>query len=162
MKFTDYVAIYGAILSTSVFLWNLRNATSRMKVSIVPGVNGSGEEMRSGVYISIKNPSPHTIHVTSATLLCPMRRTTFWDTIKYSFKYRRLFLYPNWVHTHLSLLKIETSLPKSIEARNSHMIFISDEKINEVLNRENTSSLAACVQDALWRSKYSKPYLHSR
>ena len=75
-KVTDYIAIYAAVLSTLVFLWNVLSARPKITVTLVLGANRLDEDFQSGVGLNIQNPSPHTVHVTSVSILYPFRRVT--------------------------------------------------------------------------------------
>ena len=57
MKITDYLAIYAALLSTFVFFWNVVQSRPRIKVDLIFGVEGSGEPLRSGIYVFVRNPT---------------------------------------------------------------------------------------------------------
>ena len=39
LRFTDYLAIYAAILSTSVFLWNILQSRPRVVIDLLPGLD---------------------------------------------------------------------------------------------------------------------------
>ena len=46
LKFTDYLAIYAAILSTLVFLWNVLQSRPRIKVDLTLGIEGADEDSK--------------------------------------------------------------------------------------------------------------------
>ena len=155
MKITEFLAIYGAVVSTAVFAWNVTASRAKIAVTLTGGIDQSGEELQSGVYLSIQNPSPHTVHVNSVSLVYPYRKVTLLEKIAHLFRYRRLDRYIDWVHNGLVFDGIETGLPVSIEPRQSHSIFIPENVIWEMLNKEGATVFAAVAQDALWRNKYS-------
>lgn len=49
MKITDYLAIYGAALSTAVFMWTVGKARRRLTVRMTPGMQ-SGDDDTAGFY----------------------------------------------------------------------------------------------------------------
>jgi hypothetical protein len=154
LKATDYVAIYAAVLSTLVFVWNIRNSWPRVIVELIWGI----QEREPGVYIYIKNPSKQAVNIHAVWFLVPFRRVTITDRLKHVWRFRRLPRYMDWVHTDLSFCDITTGLPTSIAPRTSHHIFIQEEKIREILKRNGSTRFAAGVQDALSRNKYSAPF----
>lgn len=152
---TNWIAVYGAALSTLVFLWNLKNSRAKIKVAITPGVGRISKNLEAGFYIHIKNLSPHTVHIASAWILYPYCHATFIERLKFIFKYRRFDHYFNWINDTPILKGIKMGLPKSIDARNSHNIFIPYKRVKKKLRDENIEQIAACVQDALGQNKYS-------
>ena len=155
MKITEFLAIYAAVLSTAVFIWKITTSRAKFAVTLTDGANKSGEGFESGVFLSIQNPSPHTVHVNSVSLVYPYRKITLLEKIAHVFRYRRLDRYIGWVHHGLVFAGIETGLPVSIEPRQSHSIFIPENVIWNILNENGATVFAAVAQDALWRDKYS-------
>jgi hypothetical protein len=155
---TDYIAIYAAILSSFVFLWNINKSKSKIVVTIILGINDTDGEIQHGIYINIRNPSAITVHLTSVSFLYPYRRITLLEKLKFVWKYKRFHRYIGWVHSHLIFHDIDTGLPRSIEPYNSHAIFVPEQKILEMLKKDGGKIIAAEVQDALWRNKCSSPF----
>lgn len=159
----DWIAIYAAVISTIVFLWNVSLSRAKYTVTLIPGIHGSDDDVESGVYLTIRNPSSHKIHITAVSLLYPYKKVTFIDKLKFVFKYKSIRRYIHWVHTSHIFDDIKTGLPVAIEPRNSHQIFIPDPKLHEMLSDAVEKRFAAEIQDALWRSKYTSPYeMHPR
>ena len=158
MKITEFLAIYAAVISTVVFAWNVTTSRARFSVTLAGGANKSGEEYELGVFLSIQNPSLHTVHVNSVSLLYPYRKITLYEKIEHLIKYRRVGRYTGWVHNGLIFDDIETGLPVSIDPRQSHSIFIPENVIWEMLGKDGSAVFAAEVQDALWRDKYSEAF----
>lgn len=152
MKLTEYIAIYAALLSTLVFVWNIRNSWPRVTVEIVLGT----KENDHGVHIFIKNPSSQTVNIQSVSPLFPFQRLTIIKRLKYVCRFKR-FRYVDWAHGRFDD-EIVTGLPTSIAPQNAHSIFIPDKKIRGMLRRNRATRFAAVVQDALWRNKYSAPF----
>lgn len=69
MRFTDYLAIYAAILSTSVFLWNILQSRPRVVVDLLPGLDDSAAKPRTGVYVVIRNVSSHDVYLAGIDIL---------------------------------------------------------------------------------------------
>ncbi|MEZ6029250.1 MAG: hypothetical protein R3C46_05820 [Hyphomonadaceae bacterium] len=162
MKFTEWIAVYAAILSTLTFLWNLNVSRSKVKVSILPGLDkpdAEGKE-RFGVYVAVRNPSNHTVHITSIGIVHNYRPVSLVETVLHSLEFRRWNRYTLWVHTSEPFENIETGAPVSIEPRSSHVFFVPEEAIKRMVENEphSTGRFAAVAQDALWRNKYSRPY----
>lgn len=67
IKLTEGLAIYGAILSTFVFTWNILRSRPKIRIQIVYGI--------SGVVVSIQNPSSGPVHITSVSFLYPFGQT---------------------------------------------------------------------------------------
>ena len=155
MEITSILATYGALLSTFIFFWNIRNSQSRIKVALIQGACGEGDGFEMGFYVSIKNPSLHPVHITAVSLVYPYRHITLIDKIGFYIKRGKLYPFVAWVHDSIIFKKIETGLPKSIEPGNSHNIFIPESALKETLKNTPSTVIAACVQDALWRNKYS-------
>lgn len=68
MDITKYLAIYAALLSTAVFLWNVWRARPKFKVKLTLGMDKIEDEYVSGAYIALQNPSAHTVHISAAPL----------------------------------------------------------------------------------------------
>lgn len=158
MLITEYLAVYAAVLSTTTLAWNIFSARPSIKVEIVPGLEGSGDAAQFGYFISVKNPSGHTVHINSVQLLYPYLVVTWLDKLKHVAKFRTFGPYIGWVHNGMVFDGLDTGLPKSLEPRTSHSIFISESRVSSMLRGDNADRFAAVAQDALWRNKYSKPY----
>lgn len=155
MQATDLLAIYGACLSTIVFAWNVSRAIPRYKVDVVFGLDDKEEKPRHGVYICIRNPSSQTVHLAGIDILYSYVNTGLIDKVRHTVKYRRLPKTVGWVHSSLSNYGVDDECPLAVEPGKSHMVFVPDGKLEEVLKESTTRKFRACVQDQLWRSKYS-------
>jgi hypothetical protein len=156
MKLTEYLAIYAAALSTIVFFWNILSSRPRLRIQILPGTNGDDDNIEMGVHISVQNTSAHVIHVSNSSVLYPHMKTTLLDKAKHFLKYKRLCTTVGWVHSDLSFYDVKDEFPASIEARKSHDIFIPERALEKILKDASSRELRFGVQDALWRSTYSK------
>jgi hypothetical protein len=71
LKMTDYLAVYAAVLSTLVFLWNVLQSRPRIKVDLISGIEGSGDSVTSGIYVFVRNLSSYDIHLSNIDILYP-------------------------------------------------------------------------------------------
>ena len=155
MKLTGLLAIYAAVLSTIVFVWNVSHARPRVKVRLVPGVERVDEECRIGVYISVHNTSAHTVHLSNViSLLYPYRRVGIRDRLSDLIRFRRLPRFTGWVHSSLSNWDVEDKCPVSVEARRSHDVFVPKDVLERVLKDAVRREIRAVVQDQLWQNTY--------
>ncbi len=153
--FTDYLAVYAAVLSTLVFAWNIRQARPRLRVDLLPGVEGT-DEPRFGYYITIRNASSHVVHVAAIGVMYPYVRVGLRDAIEHFRRFRRLPRRLGWVHASLSHHGLNIQCPVSIEARNSHSIFIPEDCLARILAEASERQLIAYVQDQMWKNVYSR------
>jgi hypothetical protein len=158
---TDYLAIYGAGLSTVVAVWNYVRSQSQIRIQLVFAAEGDNTKIEHGFGISVQNPSEQTVHINHVSLVYPYRSIPFRERIGDAFKYRRLPQRSGWCHTALSNYGVEDRCPVSIEAGKSHYIFVRHEVIEQVLAQATSRSIKAVVQDALWRNTYSKAFEYS-
>lgn len=159
MDLTDYLAVYGALLSTAVFLWSAARARPKVRVRLCFSVDkDDAGEYQSGVGIFVQKPSAHTVHINHIGLLYPWRRATLEDRIEHVLKYRRAPIRIGWCHTSLSNYDVDARCPASIEPGQSHYVFVDQTVVEGVLKDATARVLIAEVQDALWRRKYSKRF----
>lgn len=155
MKITDYLAIYAAILSTFVFLWNVIQSRPRIKVDLIFGIEGSGEEVKSGVYIFVRNLSAHDVHLSNIDILYPYKSSTVTERLAHIWRFKSLPRRLGWVHSSLSNYSVESGCPVCLEARKSHKVFISQPTLEEILTNAVDRVLMAGAQDQLWNNVYS-------
>lgn len=158
LKLTDYLAVYGAALSTLVFVWNARKSTPQIRVRIAYAVDTVDGETKGGIGISIQNPSTSTAHITGVSFVYPWRRGALRDRFIHLVKYKRLPVRIGWCHTALSNFDLSDECPASIEPAKSHWIFVPKEVVEKLLSDAYERRFVVQVQDALWRNKYSKPF----
>jgi hypothetical protein len=155
------LAIYAAALSTFVFLWNVLQSKAKVKVDLIYGIEGEGDDLKSGVYVFVRNLSSHQIHLSSLSLLYPYRPVSLKERITHLWEYKRFPYRIGWVSTSLSNYSIEDGCPICLEPRKSHSVLIRDDKLEDVLSDAVDRTLIACVQDQLWNNTYSKVFTHS-
>lgn len=158
LKITELLAIYGAVLSTFVFLWNVSKSKRKISVKLVYGMEGDDESLQSGVYVFIQNPSTQVAHISNLSILYPWRKASITKVIMESIKHRRWFSTYGWVHIALSLHNIDDGCPVSIEPGQSHKILIPDSVLSEILGDSVNREIMASVQDQLWNETCSKPF----
>lgn len=158
MKITEFLAIYAALLSTIVFVWNMRRAVPRFKVELIFGTDKIDGEYVSGAYISVKNPSNHTVHLSNISILYPYKKTTIIELITHALKYRRLSPSVGWVHSSLSNFEINDGCPLALKPGKSHGILFPESALEKVFEDGEERFIKASVQDQLWRTKYSRKF----
>jgi hypothetical protein len=162
LKITDYLAIYAAILSSVVFLWNVLQSRPRFKVDLLFGVDSVEGVTTSGVSIVVRNTSSHDIHLAAIGLLYPYVRVGIKERLLYLWRYKRWPRRVGWCHTGLSNYSIKDGCPMCLEARKSHHVLVPMEVVERVLSEATGDKLIATVQDQLWHNVYSRPFTWSR
>lgn len=160
LKVTEYLAIYAAVLSTLVFIWNMLQSKPKIRVDLVYGIEEDGEDLKSGVYIFVRNLSSHQVHLSNLSLMYPYRKISVKERIIHLWKYKRLPVRIGWVTTSLSNYSIDDGCPICIEPRMSHKVLISDDKLEQLLDDSIDNSVIACTQDQLWNNTYSKVFVN--
>lgn len=155
MKVTDYLAIYAAILSTLVFAWNILQSRPRIKVDLIFGIEGTGDDLKSGVYIFVRNLSSHDVHLSNIEILYPYTVASLKERLAHAWRFKTLPKRLGWVHSSLSNYSVESGCPVCLEARKSHQVFIPEPALEEMLSGAIDRVLMACVQDQLWSNIYS-------
>lgn len=162
MKTTDYLAIYASVLSTLVFFWNVLQSKPKIKVDLIFGIEGEGDQLRSGAYMFVRNLSSHDVHLSNFSILYPYRKTGLKERLGYVWKYKRMPKTIGWVTSSLSNYSIEDGCPICLKARNSYSVFIPDTSIEAMLTDASHRSLIGCVQDQLWQNTYSREFKYSK
>jgi hypothetical protein len=162
LKITDYLAIYAAILSSVVFLWNVLQSRPRFKVDLLFGVDTVEGVTTSGVSIVVRNTSSHDIHLAAIGLLYPYTKVGIKERLLHLWRYKRWPRRVGWCHTGLSNYSIKDGCPMCLEARKSHHVLVPKEIVERVLSEATGDKLIATVQDQLWNNIYSRPFTWSR
>ncbi|MDP3634110.1 hypothetical protein [Phenylobacterium sp.] len=158
MKITDYLAIYGAALSTAVFLWTVGKARRRLTVRMTPGIL-SGDDDTAGFYavVHIVNRQSVSIRADHVGILWPYRKVTFWAKLKHVARYRSGWATVGWVHGALPT-STKAELPKVIEAGHSHMVWVRHEELEAALSGDQARRCMACVSDGVGQRFYSNHF----
>lgn len=158
LKITDYLAIYAAILSSVVFLWNVLQSRPRFKVDLLFGIDTVEGVTTSGVSIVVRNTSSHDIHLAAIGLLYPYTRVGAKEKLLHLWRYKRWPRRVGWCQTSLSNYSIKDGCPMCLEARKSHHVLVPKEVIEKILAEAMRDRLIATVQDQLWNNVYSRPF----
>lgn len=161
MKVTEILAIYAALLSTFVFIWNIHRAIPRYKVEVVFGSDEIDGEWVHGIYISVKNPSPHSVHLSNVSILYPYKKMSLFEFITDTLKYRRFPMTLGWVHSSLSNYDIDDGCPLTLEPGKSHGILVPDSALKKISEDNEKRVIKVMVQDQLWRNKYSRKFIYT-
>ncbi|UTZ33701.1 hypothetical protein HB762_20740 [Vibrio campbellii] len=157
MKFTEILAVYGAVLSTAVFIWNVFRSIPKFKVDIGYGIEEVDGEYVGGAYVCVRNPSSATVHLASVGVMYTTGESSFIERLAHMLKHRRFSSTVDWVHVPLFNYGVDSNCPISLEAGQSHHVFIPDDIVKEILSDTDVKKLRGSVQDQLWRNKYSSP-----
>ncbi len=154
----DFLAIYAAILSTLVFLWNVRKSRSKFKVIVVHGNSEIDEKIKFGVYVSVQNTSHNVVFINAASVLYPYRRSTFWSKLWHLVRFRNSPISVGWIHTSPSYENIETGLPIVIQPGDSHGFLLPAAALNELTKDRSRSEIRLAIQNAHGQNTYSKKF----
>lgn len=159
MKLTDFLAIYGAILSTAIFFWSADRARPKLKVRLVfSGRAADGGGYENGIGISIQNPSAHAVHISNVAFLYPWRKPRLGDYLEMVFRFRRLPWNVGWCQSALSNHGLEDGCPLTIEPGRAHSIFVPERILKELSADSLREHVKVVVQDSLWRNKVSPSF----
>jgi hypothetical protein len=157
MRLTDFLAIYGAGLSTATVVWNYFRSRPIARVLLIFAAEETVEgKLQYGIDISIQNPSTKTIHISHVSLLYPLESSIFWKKLRHLIQFKRITRNTGWCSCSLLLLGVNDGCPVSIEPGKSHLIFVRHEALEKLLEKACSRRFKAVVQDALWCNKYSK------
>ena len=145
------LAIYGAVLSTGMFLWNIWKSRPKIQIEVV-------YNSPAGVMVSIQNPSNYTVHITSVSFLKSTGPISIKAYLLHLFKYKRFPSTLGWSFVSLSFKGVNIDCPKSIEPGRAHRIPISEEVIHELLSNSDSKNFKISVQDELWKNTYSSKF----
>jgi hypothetical protein len=155
LKLTDYLAFYGAVLSTIALGWNIRRAYSKIRVLLIFAISS---DSRHGINISIQNPSTQVVHITAVSFVYPYRIKKAGDFVDHLVKFKRWPIDSGWIHDALSNHSLDCGCPISIEPGRAHTIFVPHEVLESVFKNAVSRSLRVVVQDELWRNTYSPKF----
>lgn len=158
MRPTDYLALYGALLSTVVFVWNVSRALPKLKVRLAHTETGSG--MCTGVVASIQNHSAHPVRITRVSILLPFRSKRIRRKLVHLLWHRRWLRTIGWYHAPLSAYGVDDQCPLTVEPGHSHVVFLPADAVESLLGRAMGRQFRVVVQDALWRDTYSHPFIY--
>ena len=111
-----------------------------------------------GVYIGVKNPSRHTVHLAGLDLLYRHGKVNFIDKLAHLLKYRRWPSSVGWGHISSSYCGLKDEFPLSLESGKTHYVFVPNKILEKILSDSVDRYIKAKVQDQLSRNKYSKKF----
>lgn len=156
LKVTDYLAIYGALLSTGVFVWTLWRARKRIAVSLVPSFGKATDGSDgNGYVIMIRNLSTVPVQISNVGLSWPTRKPTMRGRLRYLIRYRRI-RWINWTHASLPPTSVART-PVVVESGQSHLVWIDREGLAYLRERAIGDPVAATVSDGVYRRYRSRP-----
>lgn len=153
---TELIAIYAAILSTVVFIWNVRNSTPQYNVDLAIWIDAIDGELVSAPQISLKNLSARIVHISNVSVVYKWQVTTWRDVLWHAIKYKRIPRNVGWVHSALENYDLDDSCPLELTPGTSHGVFIPDSTVNQILAEAIDRRTKGSAQDQLGREKYSK------
>jgi hypothetical protein len=154
MTLTDFLAVWGAALSTLVAGREILLSRDKLKVQLIHGASDT-----DGVcaVLFIANAGKRAIMVQYAGYAWPFEKLSFFQKLRLFVKYRNHWSTIGWCHTPLSSDLVEASpLPKLLEPGHSEQLWIPLASLRKSAGGE-PGPLVAQVQDALGRNYYSQP-----
>lgn len=152
MSLTDFLAVWGAGLSTLVVIREVLSSRDKLRVQLVHGVS---DELGACAVLFIANPGKRAIMVEYAGYAWPFERLSFLRKVQQFIRYRNNWSTIGWCHTALSAKVTESSpLPKLLEPGHSVQIWIPLASLRRGAGGEPELVIAQ-VQDALGRNYYS-------
>ncbi len=154
LKLTDFLAVWGAVLSTLTFAMTVVRARPRLKVNLVAGF----ENDRPCMYIYARNVSSLRVRIETITLLYRPARVPAWRRLIDVLRYRRRYPYPSWQIWFPSSRDVDTGCPVFVEPHASYRCILPDAAVLEVMRNSADGRIVAKVQDSLWKDYHSKAY----
>lgn len=155
MDSTDFLAWWGAILSTLVVGREYWLSRDRIKVELIAGVRDFSE----GPYVvlHIKNYSARPIMIEEVGLVWPWRDVTFVEKLKAVIKYRHRWRLIGWCYGQLPKAGEPYEIPKLVDAGHALDLWIPVEALDKD-NLKHGSLLVGYARDALDRRYYSNSF----
>lgn len=152
----DWIAIYGAVLSTLVAFREYWTSRNKFKVTMNVGMDRDRHDGLCAV-IRVMNHGNHPLMLFHVGLVWPYRQVTLIDRLSHFIRFRRLPLRIGWVHGPLPDSDEGYAFPCRIEPKESEDFWLPYEAINEGSD-DYRNILMAFAQDALGRDSYSAPF----
>ena len=153
-----FISIYAAILSTGVFFWNVLKSRRWIRIRIGHGVAHEGDDVISGVWVSIENCSDKPAFIRAVSVLYPYRSASILAKAAHFVKYRNSTKTVGWVFTSPKYVEIETGLPKEIQPGDSHGFLLPEEKLLKLTENRVRDEIMVSAQDALAMDSFSKVF----
>ena len=159
MSFTDYLAAYGAILSSLVAYWNYRKSKSHYRVEVIHATDRDDEgELRIGAGIFVQNYSSHDVHLEHVGILYPSRKYSVSERLRDYWRFKRIIRNYGWVNTSFELYGADNRCPVTLKPGASHYVFLEERILEQIFSDAVRREFKAHAQDALWRDAYSKAF----
>lgn len=162
MKTTDFLAIYGAVLSTSTAVWNYLRTRPKIRVRLIFALETVEGQPLTGLAIFVQNYSAQTVHIANVNLLCPFGSTSLRKKLDHLLRYKTIPYTQGWCFYPLSRVGVEDHGPIDIDPGKSHKIFIKDSSLEPLLSETKSRLIRAVSQDALWRNEYSQVFTYPK
>jgi hypothetical protein len=153
------LAIYGAFLSSAVFIWTVQKSRAQLKIKLVLAVETKKGKTELGLGVSVQNPSARAVHLSNLSFLYPYRNATVGERLRHLYRFRSLPRTVGWVFSNFSLRDVEDGCPVTIEPGKSHYVFVPNKVLTDLLSDAVEPAVKVVAQDALWRNKYSAKFL---
>ena len=150
MKLIEFLAIYGASLSTVVFFWNFIHSRPKYKVRALVSGDEADPTRFAGAQILVQNKSTKVVHKSEITVFYPYKAARALDQIKDVARFRRLPLRVGWVGVCLRDYGIKDGCPIALEPGQVHQVFVPRELFNELLDRSLRREIRAFAKDRFW------------
>lgn len=146
MRLTDFLAIYGAGVSSATAIWNYRRTLTQLKVVVIIALQNVSGESQFGVGVSVQNVSAQTVYLTSVSFLYPFGRQRFLRKLGTFLKRRRWPHTDGWCHSRFNYYGIEDGCPVTLAPGQSHWIFIRDAALMNLLKETGAHPLRRALQ----------------
>lgn len=153
---TEWLAWYGALLSTALFLWNIQSSKPRIKLDWGAGIDGDEDAAEAGLFLVIVNRSSKDVHLSAISFLVPTGPTGFRAWLRTAVRFRVWPRHVGWVHLVGAMEGIDTGCPCSIPPGKSHVVFVPASTLGLLAQEARKPKARARVQDQAFREKYSR------
>lgn len=155
MTVSDWIAIYGAVVSTGVALWTFWISKPKLRVDWIYGVE---PQRGNGFYVTVRNLSAHDAHIQAFSMMYECSKPSLWERLRHMWIYKSLPLRLGWCSSALGPFAVQHDFPLTLGGRKAHDIFVSEAQFNEMLKAAPLGRLRAHIQDQLWTNYYSAPF----
>lgn len=159
LELTKYLAVYAAVLSTIVFLWNVKQARSTFRVHLAFAFGHSKGETVPGLLVDIQNPSSHTVHLVDVSFITRFKSGIRFKNIMRFIRSRDPLALSSCFEMRFPPHLIDTGLPVSVQPRASHTIFVPCVTVEKYLVASDDGIIQVAIRDALGRKRYSQKFV---
>lgn len=159
LELTKYLSIYAAVLSTIVFLWNVRQARSTFRVRLAFAFDHFEGETVPGLLVDIQNPSSHAVHLVEVSFLTRFMSGTRLKSILSFFRSCDPLSLSSGIEMRFPPSLVDSRFPASVPPGASHTIFVPCITIEKHLVGLDDRRIQVAIRDALGRRRYSPKYV---